>query len=247
MIHKRTMKIFLFLFILCIHKHSAGQHNYGYKNDAEMIKRTKVKTLSIYHFINESDSTLTHFNAYDPFGKQLSAKTFYHNGTITLSDTFIYDTNHYLVKTVSTGTHKKLYENTYENDHKGRVLHLIMTGDSVYYESIFRYAKNGRYVESLNFSNKGDTVIIKTWFDRKGLIKKNITTDKKGNSVIEKDGVFTFINKTPPKTAAVTEPLEPAKRYKTLYSYYPNGLTFEAVTFIDDKPSRVEKTFYTYY
>lgn len=64
------------MFLILTITYSFAQLDYGYGNNEVIIKTTKVKMLTIYYFLNESDSILTNINIYDSLGGRLSSKMF---------------------------------------------------------------------------------------------------------------------------------------------------------------------------
>lgn len=259
----------ILLFLFLTGKYSFAQNDYGYGNDKEIIKTTKVKTLTIYYFLSKSDSILTHINIYDSIGGQLSSKMFSKDGTISRSDTFIYDANHYLVKQITSDGNQKRHESTFTNNSYGKILNQTTIGDSIYYHSIIIYDENGRVIRSIIYDDKGDTTLHNTFYNRKGFIAKYVISNKlNGTTVIKFDynssGKITKRKSVDPKTqyfaefkyksngncyevTTTTTSNKQKSVTKLIYSYYSNGLTYEKFIFVNDKPIGLERTYYTYY
>jgi len=264
------MKVFLtLLFLFSTIKYSFAQDDYGLNNNDESIKKLKVKSLAIYFFKKEADSILTTINTYDSFGGRLSCKGFSSDGSLLSSDTFIYDTNHYLVKQVRYSGNKISYESTFTNNENGKMLKQIMTGDSLYYEVLCSYDKNGRITSSVGYDNKKDTTVISYTYNKKGLVKKHTIVDNKKDSTV----IFTSYNSS--GKVIKRKKIYPESRYfsklkyngngenyevtttiisdkpttvnKVTYSYYPNGLAYQRIFYKNKKPIITESSYYTYY
>ncbi|HMK05449.1 MAG TPA: hypothetical protein VK489_14710, partial [Ferruginibacter sp.] len=220
------MKPYILLFFCFFTvKNVFAQHgDYGYGNSQDIIKQNRVKTLAIYYFRNELDSTLTAINTFDSWGNLLSYKKFSKDGNVITSDTSIYDANHYLVKKIQYEGNKEKHVMTYINNADGKLLSQTVVGDSMYYYNSTIYDENGRLIKAITYGNNVDTTLYNSFYNKKGLLVKNIILDKiNGNTVITTD--YNAKGRIASKKKVV-----PGSEYFTVFKYKPNGDNYVVTT-----------------
>ena len=145
----------------------------------------------------------------------------------------------------------------------------ILEGDSLYLHSYCTYDDNDRLIQLKNYGINGDSLLIHTFYNKKGGVKKRLLYNNqdgrtvtitdfnaagkatKTKKVYSQFADFATLEYSAGKsnykhsTPVIEKP--PKTAIKNMYSYYANGLSYEKVFFINQKPVSVEKTFYTYY
>lgn len=256
--------LLLFFLIDC----SFAQYEFTEINKETNDGRKKVKTLSVYYFETATDSILTAVNTYDSIGAWLTTKTFVKDGSIASQDTLIYDKHHYQQRRISTASGKIRNETININDINGKPVYSKITGDSVFYETFSTYDKNGLCIK-MQICSANDTTTIDNFYNIKGLLVKSVQFNKKyGKTVIKRAynalGKMTRVQDNGPVTRSVTE-LKYDRDHNLsestsianingketvtsmIYTYYPNGLTYEIILAVNGKAITLEKIFYTYY
>lgn len=144
-----------------------------------------------------------------------------------------------------------------------------MKGDSMNYNNTITYDENGRPIRSISYNEYRDTTISNTFYNRKGLVTKNVISNKlNGTTVITMDynssGKITkrkivdsksqyfaeYKYKPNGDSYEITTTITSNKKKtvtKIIYTYYSNGLTYEKIFFMNNKPIGLERTYYTHY
>ncbi len=262
--------IILLPFLLCSFKTMYAQFNFENKNKKEKYKINRVRFLKTYAFQNESDSSLVRLNTYDTFGNPLTSKTFAPNGKLTGLDTFIYDINHYLIKTLNSDGGSRSATSVITNDITGKEMKIdIFMNDSLSFHSGNNYDNNNRVIKSMIWNNMGDTTVTNSYYDIKGIKTKIVIFDKKPDSTIiipEYNSLGNLLhwyrNDFESKSSSeyaydsngnnneiVTVFILRKKKTVTTkkFSYHTNGLAYEFLLFTNNKQTDRQKVYYTYY
>ena len=266
------MKFLLFIsFIFLYLKKTQAQVSDGFQNPKELIKLNRVHEKRVYFFKNEFDNQLTGIDTYDTLGNYLSSKMVSMNGTVSSTDTFIYDSNHHLIKKIHYDANNLRDEYNFTNNPDGKIIKSeTLLRDSTTFHSVTSYEENNRLAKTVHYSNKYDPMTISSLYNEKGQLIKSTLFDKQNGTtvitckynssgkIVSRNNITTdskrfseFKYDSNGNVYEVITTINSKHKKKEInkrrYSYYPNGLIYENFLFINNRQILSDKAYYTYY
>jgi len=265
------MKRILLLAVIIYNSHKlSAQFYFGNSISKSTYKVNRVKSLKIFSFESETDSTLTRITNYDTLGNPLSYRTFSKKGIITGIDTFIYDHNNYLIKQINSDGGNRIATSFITNDELGQEIKSeTFIDNSLAFHSLKKYDSKNRLVKGSTWNYKNDSIVVKSFYNTEGLKTMTVIFDKNPDSTVilynydsngnilnsyknafqsHSESVYTYnIKNNCVRIVTISTLKNETSTKKEEFSYYPNGLTYENLQYNKGKLTGTYKAHYTYY